>query len=498
MSPTTSPPNATAIPSPRADQPNLDRAFVRSIAWNSIARWTGQIVTWASTVLVARMLSPTDYGLVGMATVFVGLVTMLSEFGLGTAVVTLRTLDRRQIAQINTLSVLLGIAAFILTLAAANPLGRFFVPEVTTITLVLSVTFIVGSLRVVPFALLQQQHRFRLLSLIEAAKALFLATLALTLAWLGYGYWALVGALLGGTVFSACATLVWSRHSFAWPRLAELGAVTKFSWHVLVNRLSWYAYSNVDFVVAGRMLGAGPLGYYTMAWTTASIPLEKITGMITGVTPAFLASVQKDAETLRRYVLSISQAIALVGIPPVIGMALVAPDFIHLLLGERWLPVVAPLQLLCVYVAVRSLMTIVPQVLLVTGHTRFVMWHSLGLLAVLPGAFVIGSHWGTTGIAAAWAVCYPLLSAPALLKALKAVGISFGNFVRSLWPALSAVLGMAPVVLLIQQLDTAADPLWTHVAIQIIGGAVAFGAIVLVFHKSTVASVRNLIGLVRG
>src|SRR5687768_13503317 len=152
-----------AIATPAADtlirsaDRELDRALVRSIAWNGAAKWTSQAFTWISTVAVAHLLAPSDYGLVGMATVFTSFVAMLSEFGLGTAIVTLRDLDRRQIAQLNGLSMLIGVAACLISLAAAKPLGRFFAPEVTLIVMVLSVTFVVGALRVVPNALLQRE-----------------------------------------------------------------------------------------------------------------------------------------------------------------------------------------------------------------------------------------------------------------------------------------------------------------------------------------------------
>jgi O-antigen/teichoic acid export membrane protein len=202
MSQATSPPNITTAPSHQIGQADLDRAFVRSVAWNSVARWASQLLTWLSTIFVARMLMPSDYGLVGMATVFTGLVTLLSEVGLGTAVVALRDLDRGRIAQINTLGVLLGTVACLLCVAVARPLGSFFAPEVTAIVLVLSVTFVIGGFRVVPHALLKRRLQFKLLSLIEASRALVMAVLTFMLAWFGFGYWALVAALVGSAWFT--------------------------------------------------------------------------------------------------------------------------------------------------------------------------------------------------------------------------------------------------------------------------------------------------------
>src|SRR3989442_11978043 len=95
-------------PEPVADVRELDRSLVHGIAWTSGAKWAGQLLTWASTLIVARLLTPEDYGLVGMASVYLGLITLVSEFGLGAAVITLRALSEEQVAQLNGLSVLFG------------------------------------------------------------------------------------------------------------------------------------------------------------------------------------------------------------------------------------------------------------------------------------------------------------------------------------------------------------------------------------------------------
>jgi len=104
----------------------LDRSLLNGIAWTSGAKWASQLLTWASTLVVARLLSPEDYGLVGMASIYLGVITLLSEFGLGSAVVTLRELSEEQVAQINSVSLLFGLASFALSCAAAVPLGHFF------------------------------------------------------------------------------------------------------------------------------------------------------------------------------------------------------------------------------------------------------------------------------------------------------------------------------------------------------------------------------------
>src|SRR5512141_1497566 len=145
-----------------ADPTKLDRSLAHSFAWTGAVKAAIQLVTWASTFVVARLLTPDDYGVVGMATVFLGLVTVVSEFGLGMTIVTLRDLDEEQIAQLNGLAVLMGIIAFGVTAAMAMPLGLFFRSNrVPVVLLVLGTSFVISGFRVVPTALLEKDLQFR-------------------------------------------------------------------------------------------------------------------------------------------------------------------------------------------------------------------------------------------------------------------------------------------------------------------------------------------------
>src|SRR5712692_5628349 len=101
----------------------LDRSLLHGIAWTSGAKWAGQLFAWASTLIVARLLTPEDYGLVGMASIYLGLITLVSEFGLGSAVITLRDLSEEQVAQLNGLAVLVGVVSCAVSCAAVIPLG---------------------------------------------------------------------------------------------------------------------------------------------------------------------------------------------------------------------------------------------------------------------------------------------------------------------------------------------------------------------------------------
>ena len=353
---------ATA-PTARASTDSLDRSLVRGLAWTSAAKWGSQVLLWASTLIVARLLTPQDYGLVGMASIYLGLVTMLSEFGLGTTVMALRDLTEEQVAQLHGFALLFGLGSFALSCLMAWPLGAFFhSAELPAVVVVMSVTFIIASFRIVPSALLRRELRFRDLAVIDTVGALVLAVAMIAFAWLGFRYWTLViGGLLSAGL-STIQTLWLQRQRMARPRAATLQhADMTFSWRILASRLSWYAYSNADFLVAGRILGKAALGVYEFAWTLANIPIEKITVLIGQVAFPIFAAVQHEPAEMRRYLLRLTEGLALLTFPASFGMALVAPDFVAIFLGSKWSGAIVPLQLLAVLVGFRSVVPLLPR-----------------------------------------------------------------------------------------------------------------------------------------
>jgi O-antigen/teichoic acid export membrane protein len=240
----------------------LDGTLVRGLAWTAGMKWGAQIFSWASTLIVARLLNPEDYGLVGMATVYLGFANLISEFGVGTTVITLRNLDEEDIAQLNGFAVLLGVAGFLLSCVAAVPLGMFFKsPKLPWVVVAMSTTFLISSFQSVPAALLMRDLKFKLMSVIDGIKGFSMALVAVVFAVLGFRYWTLVLAGVSSAIVGSAFVLSKCRHRIAMPRPNRLSQVLRFSWHVIAGRASWYTYSNADFVVSARSWGRMRLGF---------------------------------------------------------------------------------------------------------------------------------------------------------------------------------------------------------------------------------------------
>ncbi len=405
-------PGAAIVPPRDAsheERRSLDKSLAKGVAWMGSIRWLTQLLTWASTLIVVRLLTPADYGLVGLASMYLGIVTMLSEFGIGTTIVALRDLTEDDHAQINALSMLFGFASFLVSCAVAPLLASFFnAPELTMVVIAMSTIFIITGARVVPQAILQRDMRFRDLALNDGLQAVALAVGAVVFAFFGFRYWTLVLSAILGALLSTIGVLRLVRVPFKRPQWATLRPAVAFSQQTIFARLAWYVYQNADFFVAGKVFGKDLMGVYRVAWDLTSTPLEKIVSMVGRVTPSVLSAAQNDKAALRRYVLRITEVLALVTFPATIGLGLIAQDLVPLVFGRQWAGMVVPLQLLSIAASIRAIAPILPQVLTVTGQNRRGMQINLVGAFVMPVAFYIGSRWGTTGIAAMWILVYPI------------------------------------------------------------------------------------------
>jgi|HubBroStandDraft_1064217.scaffolds.fasta_scaffold09397_3 O-antigen/teichoic acid export membrane protein len=476
----------------------MDKHLVGGIAWTAAAKWSSQILAWACLLIVARKLMPSDFGLIGMAAVYLGLVNIFSECGFGSAVITLRNLTVADIAQINSFSVISGMIGFLISCALAQPLGWFFrSPQLPAVVVVMSTALIISGFKTVPYSLLQRELEFKRLSVIDTATAVTQSLCILVLAWMGAGYWALVLGNLAGVAISTGLNVALRPRGFASPRLQSIGHALSFSWQVLVARLSWNFYSDADFLVAGRVLGVTPLGAYTFAWNLATLPVEKVTSLVAQVTPAFFSATQSDSGGLYRYLRALTEALSLVTFPASIGLALIAPEFVTLVLGKSWSGVIAPLEVLAFYGSIRSISALLGPLLTALRETRLMMWNNLAAAVVMPTAFYVGSHWGASGIAWGWIVAYPFIALPLYLRTFRRIGMSVRTYVDALRPALNGSLAMIVAVSVLRWAIPPTWPLYVRFGMELTGGGAAYLIVLSVLHADRLRSFVSLYRRIR-
>jgi teichuronic acid exporter len=472
----------------------LDRVLIHGIAWTGAIKWGSQLLSWMSTIVVARILNPEDYGLVAMAGVFLGFIGVLNEFGLGAAVVALRHLTTEQIGKIHTLAGCFGIVAFAATCGIAVPAGHFFrSPDLPLVIAVASTGFIFTGLRSVPGAWFEKELRFKFLALIEGGQAVLTTVTTVVIAWLGGGYWALVLGVLAGTAGAASALIVACPVRYAWPLGGSLREALRFSSHILVNRLSWNIASSADVFIGGRMLGQTVIGVYSFGGAIASVPMEKVTALMSRVMPAFYSSLQADPPAMRRYLLLVTEGVSLITFPVGIGMMLVADDFVRVVFGVKWEQAIAPLQVLAAWAAVRSIIGLIPPIAYVTGGSRIMMFNGLLCAGLFPVGFFIGSHWGAVGLAWAWVVVQPIAFVELYRHVLKATELSFARYGQALKPALNGVSLMALGVVGLRFVVSSEWPPAFRLTAECLSGAAIYGAAMVILHRDRLRQVFSLI-----
>jgi O-antigen/teichoic acid export membrane protein len=186
----------------------MDQSLARSLAWRAVADWTSQILTWASLLIVVRLLTPADFGIVGMAVVLLPYLRFLAEFGIPRTVVTLRHLTEDQLAQLNSVAVLLSFGCFGVACLVAKPIEIFFrTPGLALVVIVTCLVLLPQGFRAVSDGLLAKEMRFPLLSLYEAIRSIIAAVVTLVMAYFGFGYWSLVWGNVIAT-FLRCAMIL--------------------------------------------------------------------------------------------------------------------------------------------------------------------------------------------------------------------------------------------------------------------------------------------------
>ncbi|HYT70758.1 MAG TPA: oligosaccharide flippase family protein [Gemmatimonadales bacterium] len=466
---------------------SLDRSLVQGIAWTGGIRWLAQLMSWAAALIVARLITPTDYGLFAMAMVYAGFVQLVNELGLSLAIIQRRELGEEQIAQLGGLAVLAGFAFLALSVGLSGAIASFFGESaVRWIVIALSLTFVMRGAQVVPRSLLARDLEFRRLAWIDAAEALIWSATTLVGAALGLGTWALVtGAVVSG--FAVMGTVCLQRpHRLAWPRdFRSVAGAVNLGGYVVVSQLCWYVYNHADLTIVGRMLGKAALGAYTKGSDVANIPVDRVSSMIGRVTPAVFAAAQDDPPALRRYLIGLTEGLAVVTFPVSVGLALVADQFVLTVLGEQWRPAIVPLRLLGLYGGFRAVFNLLPQMLVATGHAKLNMQFNILMALTLPVALYAGAHWGTTGVALGWIIWYPLVTIPTFFRhTLRILGMRGREYLRALWPAASGAAGIVAAVVLLRALVPDAWPSTARLGIEVGGGALAYVAVLLIAHRA--------------
>ena len=381
----------------------LGERALGGFGWNAVAVAGTLVLQLAVLAVLARLLDPYDFGVVGAALVVVGFSEIFSKLGLGPAIVQVPTLTKQFEHTAFGLALLLGITTGIVVFVSAPWIAAFFrMEELTNIVRVLAIGFPISALGILPEALLLREMAFRSKALITLLSVgLGYGALGIGLGIAGAGVWALVAAHLGKMTLRMILSWFVRRPTVGIrSTVSELKRILRFGSGMALAQVGNYSAGKGDDLVVGRWLGAAALGYYGRAYEFMMAPVNFIGQAASNTLFPMLASIQDDAPRLRRVFRRSLSVIAIVTLPLSVLIALLAPEFVNILLGPNWSETVLPLQILAIALLFRTSYKISDSLAQAKGavfRRAWRQWVYAG--AVLLGAG-IGQSWGVAGVAA--------------------------------------------------------------------------------------------------
>ncbi|HYZ79489.1 MAG TPA: MOP flippase family protein [Gaiellaceae bacterium] len=390
---------------PPAAPTTLRQQVVSGIGWKVATQVVSQTTRIVVGIALARLLVPRDYGLASMALLFVGVASVFTDLSFGQALIARRTITEhdRSTAFWSTLAA--GAACAGGGVAAAPLVADFFsAPAVTHLFAVTSILFVITSFSSTQIALLTREMRFRSLQLREMAGTVIGGGIGVALALGGLGAWALVVQAIAAEAVSL--VLVW-RFSAWRPRLTyskeSLRRLGSFAGKTSGARVLGYVNLNADNFLIARFLGAAPLGVYAVAYNVMFAPLARLAAPIQQVLfPAF-ALISADPQRAGAAWLRGNRIVAAISVPAFVGLAVVAPDFVPVVLGHRWHQAIPVLQLLCIAGLSQSLQSLNHSMLQALDRAGALLAFMIFSATLTVSAFAIGLHWGVVGVAAGFA-----------------------------------------------------------------------------------------------
>lgn len=392
---------------------SLREKTIRSLALVGGSQVISRVISFATTIIMARILSPNDYGAMAMATLVIGFIAFFNEIGISAAIVQREKITEEELSGCFFISTCFGLLCWVLSYFLGFAATDFFDVEILKdIMPVLGIGLITASLHAVSMGLMRKELRFKEISFLAIATVFIGSTLTVILGVMGYGIWSLVI----GNVISQAIKTVWILYLAGW-RPSVLGGiragmnVALYGLNITYTRVLWFIYSSADNAIVGKVVGQGALGHYSMAFTLASLPSSHITGLVVNVSSPVFAKLQTDREALKSNVLSFIRGVAYISFPALAGLAAVAEELVLVVIGDKWAETILPFQILCILGFWKSIDPILSQALISTGHATQVARYTTLCAMVLPLAIYAGSLVsGIVGAALAWVTVYPLLN----------------------------------------------------------------------------------------
>jgi len=377
-------------------------------------------------VVLARLLGPRDFGLIGMVTAFTGVLTWFRDFGLSAAAVQRADITGDQHSTLFWINVLLGALLALVTLAAAPAIAAFYrEPRLLWVAAVLGTAFLFNAVGIQHSVLLQRQMRFTALAVISMLSLMVGTAIAIGGAAIGYGYWALVATSVTTPLVASIGFWLATGWIPGMPRRrAGIRSMMHFGGTLTLNGMIAYIAFNADKVMIGRFLGVDAIGIYGRGFQLVSIPTDNLNSAVGEVAFSALSRLQNDPTRLRSYFLKGFSFVLGLTLPITIACALFADDIVLVLLGPRWQASTEIVRLLAPTIAVIAVINPMGWLIYSLGLVRRSLKIALVFAPTMILGCVLGLPYGATGVAFAYSAVMVLWAVPHVAWCVHGTAIS--------------------------------------------------------------------------
>ena len=468
---------------------------VSGLKWTVFARISAQVYGWIIGIVVIRYLTPDDYGLKAMSELAYSFLIMLGTMGLTTAIIQKKDLTDLHLRQIFGVLFLISSALFVIQWVLAPFIANFYhEPRVIELIRVLGLGFVLIFLSSIPGALLARDMEFKKRSIIGLISTVVGGTLTLGLAINGMGVWSLIiGALTGMALQTIGVNIIKPWFRFPSFNFVGIGGMVNFGGTVMITSILTFVYVNTDVFLAGRMLETSVVGIYAVAMHLASLPANKILPMLNQVAFPSFSKIQGDKKAVKYYFLKSVRIVSFLLFPSFVGLAFIADDLVHVVLGEKWLEIIVPLILLCVSMPLRTISMLNASVINAIGKPKVNLTNVLiSLFIIVPSVF-LGVQWGILGLCLAWVIAYPVAFWLVTRNVIKVLGVSFKEYYLQIIPGVASSLFMGVIVYLVSVVPIDLVATWLHLSVQIVFGAIAYFLFSRYFYKGLIAECMGIL-----
>jgi O-antigen/teichoic acid export membrane protein len=420
----------------------LRRLAVRGAGVTVLSQGVVFAVQMVATVILARLLTPADFGVVTMVTTFSLLLASFGQNGYSEAVIQRTEIDHSLCSNLFWINVGVGLILAGGFAAAGSLLARFYGdPRVAHVAVGISLTIVISNASIVHLALLKRAMRFSVTSANDILSGALSVAVMILLAWAGKGYWSLVAGAVARVLAQSIGAWYLCRWVPGRPRRAPgTGSVVRFALNVYGRFSVNYFARNTDNLLVGWRFGSGSLGFYKKAYDLFVLPANQLLAPISDVVLATLSRLERGSAQYRRYLLSGLSILAFVGMGTGAALTLVGKDLIRLLLGSKW---EGAGQIFTFFGPGIGIMMIYSQnglIHLSIGRAdRWFRWIIVEFV-VTGLLFIVGLPWGPAGVATAWTVSFWILTIPAFWYAGRPIQFGITPVVSVVWKYVIASL----------------------------------------------------------